>query len=86
MKGLIAGRIVHYVLDSERHRAAIVTSYDGNIYGMVNLVVFYDASDPEAVRPDMSFPSATYIKPVLNAPPDFAATPEKATWHWIERD
>lgn len=77
MDGLIAGRMVHYIVpcsekEPGQHRAAVVTKVWGNTGGTVNLYVFPDASYP-----------------LVNVTPTSvmfdASGQNQGQWHWIEK-
>lgn len=87
MDGLIAGRIVHYVLSNGQHRPAIVVRdwSDPHVTGsdgMVNLIVFADGTnDAGAILGIVSPPGLFWA---TSAHYDAAGTIHH-TWHWIEK-
>ena len=70
LEGLTPGRIVHFIDEGARHRAAVITWIwdDG---GMANLFVFDDGVSP--------LPS-----PVLRSV-RYDENMQPLTWHWIEK-
>lgn len=81
MDGLTPGRIVHFVIsDNTRnageHRPAIIVKVWDQTSGNVNLHVFLDGSNDDAVdgQGDAWITSVPYSK-----------EPQSRTWHWIEK-
>jgi hypothetical protein len=72
MDGLIEGRIVHFVVSNEQHRAAIVVNVISKDYGNCDLFVF---SMPQDERGGFfMYIDAKYdVGKAIN------------TWHWIEK-
>lgn len=72
MEGLTEGRIVHFVADSNVHRAAIVVNVVSRESGLVDLFVF---SMPQDGRGGFfMYPSTPYDE-----------SKNLDTWHWIEK-
>lgn len=71
MKGLIEGRIVHYVNQMGVHMAAIVTKV-WNDQGCCNLFVFLAG----IATADEGCPKTSI---------NFDETMAKGTWHWVEQ-
>jgi hypothetical protein len=82
MDGLIEGRMVHFVIpdDASRsageHRAALVVRVWDKGAGSVNLHVFFDGSNDEAVDPQ----GDAWVTSV-----PYSEESKGRTWHWIER-
>ena len=72
MDGLIEGRVVHYVIGENIHRAAIVINVHSKELGTCDLFVF---SMPQDER------GGFFMK--TNC--DYADTKISGTWHWIEK-
>jgi hypothetical protein len=71
MEGLIAGRIVHFVMSPDVHRPAIVVKVQDQAKGICDLFVF---TIPEDGRGDFyRYTGAWYTDKKLSS-----------TWHWIE--
>jgi hypothetical protein len=82
MQGVTPGRIVHFVLDENVHRPAMMVETWPNIAeyqetGTVNLVVICDGSNDKYHGTDGSLTLwRTSVK--------FSENKEVGTWHWIE--
>ncbi len=76
LKGLIEGRIVHFVLPGGEHRPAIVVKVWGFKAGYVNLTVFTDWGND----------GLNYSKGIVwETSVDYSEAPAPRTWHWPER-
>ena len=72
MEGLIEGRIVHFVVSPEQHRAAIVVNVISKDYGECDLFVFampQDESGGFFMYTDAHYDDGKAVN----------------TWHWIEK-
>lgn len=98
MEGLVEGRIVHFVLttnlDKEKsvvcRPAIIVNAWDGRLEdGMVNLQVFLDGRNDEALFPKSQMADFLNIGMPLTVwatSVKYSETKEVGTWHWPERN
>ncbi len=80
LKGLIEGRIVHFVMPGGQHRPAIVVHvWPPSMLmkpGYVNLTVFTDWSND----------GVDYSKGIVwETSVDYSEEPAPRTWHWPER-
>jgi hypothetical protein len=71
--GLTPGRIVHYVLETYHHRAAMVINVLDGVKEVVNLLVFCDPTTDNRTA---------VLELVLNC--SFSRDPLPGTWHWVE--
>ena len=80
MKGLVEGRIVHYVKENKLHRPAIIVAVFEN--KVVNLQIFGDSG---VIDGNAFFGIEPQLQWRVNVPFD---ENEKLsnTWHWIERE
>ena len=90
MKGLIEGRIVHYVLDGGpnkgQHRPAIIVKVWNQNSGVCNLQAFYDGKNDYRREKASSFPELEIrisLQSWLTSIPYDPGGAEN-TWHWIE--
>jgi len=81
MDGLTEGRIVHFVIRENEHRAAMIVRVWNKTSGVVNLNVFTDwyndvknGDGSKLQSGDMWIPSCEYSENC-----------EVNTWHWIEK-
>jgi hypothetical protein len=78
-----AGRIVHYVMPSGKHRPSIVVEpWEGD---MVNLQVFLDGSNDSAHAAEWEHSRGIAWKTSIHyAPINEDGSVEPNTWHWPE--
>lgn len=76
MDGITEGRIVHYVAYNMRHLAAIITGYNPDKPGQVDLVVFTNMPNVNGV------PSGG-VQFHFQVPHN--ETPTPGHWHWPEQ-
>lgn len=74
MKGVIEGRMVHYVLPSGGHRAALIVKKQ-NENGCCNLQVFTDGMN-DGPKYEKGFVRVSSV--------NYSESPTPNTWHWIE--
>jgi hypothetical protein len=74
--GLINGRVVHYVLDQDKHRPGIITNVLDATDGTVNIVVFFDG--PNDGR-------STHSSSEVLAAVEYSEFNVVGTWHFIEK-
>ena len=74
--GLINGRVVHYVLDQDKHRTAHITAVVDAVEGIVNLYVLYDGENDG--RSALS--CSEWKKNV-----EYSEFAIPGTWHFIEK-
>lgn len=76
--GLTPGRMVHFVLPNDEHRAAIVSRVWNDETGVINCHVFVDTSnDPVAFHYGQAV--------VLVSSVNYSEECLQGTWHWMER-
>lgn len=80
MKGLIIGKIVHYVTVGKGERPAIITSVRNKEKGIVDLQVFGNTNN----RGEMSFGERN-LRWETEVPYDWGGIFEPS-WHWIEEE
>jgi hypothetical protein len=99
MNGVIEGRIVHFVLESGEHRAAVVVRAwgdGGGEIGMVNLQVILDGTNDlfESVGKEIPPGACRFNKPskeecekgtAWRTSVHFSNEPLEGTWHWPEK-
>lgn len=89
-KGLIEGKLCHYVLQNGTHRPAIIVKVwwvggEGEIHtspenGMSNMQVFMDADEDDAGYDARPYPLTRMKTSVL-----YDETNAPGSWHWIEK-
>lgn len=70
MDGLTVGRMVHFVVKDDVHRAAIIVNVLDANKGICDLFVF---TAPKDERPNFTYAGAWYAEGKYNS-----------TWHWME--
>lgn len=76
MEGLTEGRVTHYVAYNDRHLAAMITGYNPDKDGHVDLVVFTN-------MPNFNGEKSGGVQFHFNVP--YSETPKPGHWHWPEK-
>lgn len=79
IEGLTPGRIVHYVLDEDEHRPAIIVRVWDKVQGTSNLQVFVDGENDAKYLPGLKIGMTFHATSVLHSDKG-----EKGTWHFVE--
>jgi hypothetical protein len=74
--GLTPGRMVHFVLDQDKHRVGIITNVNDATTGNVNLCVFFDG-ETDGYAPDNCPHWMGWI--------EYSEFHIPGTWHFIEK-
>lgn len=88
MDKLIEGRIVHFVMPSGEHRAAMVVrawhnpKLELDETGLCNLIVFVDGTN-DAKR-SIDDPVKEPVLMQWETSKHYSKDPQPGTWHWIE--
>lgn len=81
MQGLTEGRIVHFVLDKDQHRPAVIVKVWSKETGTSNLQVFVDGTNDKYYGVGLFEQIAGMM---WRTSVVYSEEPKVGTWHWIE--